>query len=113
MFQAPFCPPKPIPPEVNLAPSTYEDNIKSLWASLDHTDVCLVAGNYSYSAHRCFLAAASHAFYELFTMELIHEYTPRSSSDSSMVSSFGEATVGEFNEDTECLIRIDQSKPNK
>ena len=29
------------------------------------------------------------------------------------VSSFGEATVGDFNDDTECLIRIDQSKTNK
>ncbi|XP_058802582.1 rho-related BTB domain-containing protein 1 isoform X2 [Phymastichus coffea] len=113
LLQAPFCPPKPLPPEVTLAPSTYEENIKSLWTRLDKTDVALVAGGQSFNAHRCFLAAASPTFYRLFTMELIQEYTPRSSSESSMVSSFGEATVGEFNDDTECLIRIDQSKTNK
>ncbi|OXU26125.1 hypothetical protein TSAR_007468 [Trichomalopsis sarcophagae] len=113
LLQAPFCPPKPIPPEVCLAPSTYEENIKSLWTRLDHTDVTLIAGNHSFTAHRCFLAAASPAFHRLFTMELVQEYTPRSSSESSMVSSFGEATVGDFNDDTECLIRIDQNKTNK
>ncbi|XP_014216043.1 rho-related BTB domain-containing protein 1 isoform X3 [Copidosoma floridanum] len=113
LLQAPFCPPKPMPPEVCLATSTYEENIKSLWTRLDHTDVTIVAGNCSFFAHRCILASASPAFHRLFTMELVQEYTPRSSSESSMVSSFGEATVGEFNDDTECLIRIDQSKPNK
>lgn len=71
-----------------------------------------MAGNCSFSAHRCFLAAASPAFHRLFSMDMMQEYN-RSSSDSSMVSSFGEATVGDFNEDTEYLIRIDQSKPNK
>ena len=85
-LKAPFCPPKPMPPKITHATSTYEDNIKSLWHSLDHTDVNLVTGNHSYSAHRCFLAAASPAFYRLFTMELVQEYTPRSSSDSSMVN---------------------------
>ncbi|KAJ8684185.1 hypothetical protein QAD02_019977 [Eretmocerus hayati] len=113
LLQTPFCPPKPMPPEVALSPSSYEENIKSLWARLDHTDVTLIAGNQSFAAHRCFLAAASPAFHHLFTMELVQEYTPRSSSDSSMVSTFGEATVGEFNDDTECLIHIEQTKTNK
>ncbi|XP_033341611.1 rho-related BTB domain containing isoform X2 [Megalopta genalis] len=113
LLQAPFCPPKPVPPEVCLAASTYEENMKALWAKPVHTDVTLIAGNCTFSAHRCLLAAASPAFHRLFTMELVHEQTPRSSSESSMVSTFGEATVGDFNDDTECLIRIDQSKPSK
>ncbi|XP_033341610.1 rho-related BTB domain containing isoform X1 [Megalopta genalis] len=112
LLQAPFCPPKPVPPEVCLAASTYEENMKALWAKPVHTDVTLIAGNCTFSAHRCLLAAASPAFHRLFTMELVHEQTPRSSSESSMVSTFGEATVGDFNDDTECLIRIDQSKPS-
>ncbi|XP_076240454.1 rho-related BTB domain containing isoform X1 [Calliopsis andreniformis] len=113
LLQAPFCPPKPVPPEVCLAGSTYEENMKTLWTKPVHTDVTLIAGNCSFSAHRCLLAAASPAFHRLFTMELVQEQTPRSSSESSMVSTFGEATVGDFNDDTECLIRIDQSKPAK
>ncbi|CAK9808046.1 Rho-related BTB domain-containing protein 2 [Anthophora quadrimaculata] len=113
LLQAPFCPPKPVPPEVCLATSTYEENMKTLWTKPVHTDVTLIAGNCTFSAHRCLLAAASPAFHRLFSMELVQEQTPRSSSESSMVSTFGEATVGDFNDDTECLIRIDQSKPAK
>ncbi|XP_015439385.1 PREDICTED: rho-related BTB domain-containing protein 1 [Dufourea novaeangliae] len=113
LLQAPFCPPKPVPPEVCLAGSTYEENMRTLWTKPVHTDVTLIAGNCTFAAHRCLLAAASPAFHRLFTMELIQEQTPRSSSESSMVSTFGEATVGDFNDDTECLIRIDQSKPSK
>ncbi|XP_008545753.1 rho-related BTB domain-containing protein 1 isoform X1 [Microplitis demolitor] len=113
LLQAPFCPPKPIPPEVHLAPSTYEENMKALWMRPVHTDVTLIVGSCTFSAHRCLLAAASPAFHRLFSMELVHELTPRSSSESSMVSTFGEATVGDFNDDTECLIRNDQVKPAK
>lgn len=86
LFKAPFCPPKPIPPEVCLAPSSYEENMKTLWMRPVHTDVNLIAGNCSFSAHRCLLAAASPAFHRLFLMELVQELTPRSSSESSMVN---------------------------
>ncbi|XP_014604016.1 PREDICTED: rho-related BTB domain-containing protein 1 isoform X1 [Polistes canadensis] len=113
LLQAPFCPPKPVPPEVYLTASTYEENMKTLWTKPVHTDVTLITGNCTFPAHRCLLAAASPAFHRLFSTELAHEHTPRSSSESSMVSTFGEATVGDFNDDTECLIRIDQSKPSK
>ncbi|XP_018316415.1 rho-related BTB domain-containing protein 2 isoform X4 [Mycetomoellerius zeteki] len=113
LLQAPFCPPKPVPPKVCLAASTYEENMKSLWTRPVHTDVTLIASNCTFSVHRCLLAAASPAFHRLFSMELAQELTPRSSSESSMVSTFGEATVGDFNDDTECLIRIDQSKSAK
>ncbi|XP_070154937.1 rho-related BTB domain-containing protein 1 isoform X3 [Polyergus mexicanus] len=85
LLQAPFCPPKPVPPEVCLAASTYEENMKSLWTRPIHTDVTLIAGNCTFLAHRCLLAAASPAFHRLFSMELSHELTPRSSSESSMV----------------------------
>ncbi|XP_050449549.1 rho-related BTB domain-containing protein 1 isoform X3 [Cataglyphis hispanica] len=85
LLQAPFCPPKPVPPEVCLAASTYEENMKSLWTKPVHTDVTLIAGNCTFLAHRCLLAAASPAFHRLFSMELSHELTPRSSSESSMV----------------------------
>jgi len=83
--QAPFCPPKPVPPEMCLAASTYEENMKSLWTRPVHTDVTLIAGNCTFLAHRCLLAAASPTFHRLFSVELAHELTPRSSSESSMV----------------------------
>ncbi|XP_014222157.1 rho-related BTB domain-containing protein 1 isoform X1 [Trichogramma pretiosum] len=121
--QAPFCPPEPRAPELQLATSSYEDNIAALWQSLEHTDVVLVCADNNnddaFEAHRCFLAAASPAFHRLFTMDVLNNHqqqqlgTPRSSSDSSTLGSFGEATVGEFNDDTECLIRLEQSKANK
>lgn len=45
----------------------------------------------------------------------ISDIGARSSSESSMVSStFGESTTADFNEDTECLIRLEQNKaPNR
>ncbi|KAF7995181.1 hypothetical protein HCN44_004653 [Aphidius gifuensis] len=113
LMQTPFCPPKPIAPVVCLTPSTYDDNMKSLWTRPVHTDVAFIVGTCTFTAHRCLLSAASPTFQRLFSMELTHELTPRSSSESSMASTFGEATVGDFNDDTECLIRIDQSKPTK
>ncbi|XP_025990746.1 rho-related BTB domain-containing protein 1 isoform X3 [Solenopsis invicta] len=85
LLQAPFCPPKPVPPKVCLAASTYEENMKSLWTRPVHTDVTLITSNCTFSAHRCLLAAASPAFHRLFSMELSQELTPRSSSESSMV----------------------------
>ncbi|XP_011645538.1 rho-related BTB domain-containing protein 1 isoform X3 [Pogonomyrmex barbatus] len=85
LLQAPFCPPKPVPPKVCLAASTYEENMKSLWTKPVHTDVTLVTSNCTFLAHRCLLAAASPAFHRLFSMELAQELTPRSSSESSMV----------------------------
>ncbi|KAL0129667.1 hypothetical protein PUN28_001734 [Cardiocondyla obscurior] len=85
LLQAPFCPPKPVPPKVCLAVSTYEENMKSLWTRPVHTDVTLIASNCTFGVHRCLLAAASPAFYRLFSMELAQELTPRSSSESSMV----------------------------
>lgn len=60
--------------------------MKTLWTKPVHTDVILITGSCSLHAHRCLLAAASPAFHRLFTMELIQEHTPRSSSESSMVN---------------------------
>lgn len=54
---------------------------------------------------------SNYSFYRLLTMD-VSDMGARSSSESSMVSStFGESTTADFNEDTEYLIRIDQSKP--
>ncbi|XP_063239432.1 rho-related BTB domain-containing protein 2 isoform X2 [Bacillus rossius redtenbacheri] len=105
LLQAPFLPPKPQPPELHIAGSTYQENLLALWAAQAYTDVILVAGSVGFSAHRFVLAATSPAFHRLLTADLASDMGARSSSESSMVSTFGEATVGDFNEDTEYLIR--------
>ncbi|KAJ4449671.1 hypothetical protein ANN_01075 [Periplaneta americana] len=105
LLQAPFRPPKPPTPELHVAASTYAENMQSLWLQQAYTDVILVAGSVGFSAHRFILAAASPAFHRLLMMDLSSELGARSSSESSMVSTFGEATMGEFNDDTEYLIR--------
>ncbi|XP_026475202.1 rho-related BTB domain-containing protein 1 isoform X1 [Ctenocephalides felis] len=110
ILQAPFCPPKPQPPEVTVAASAYTEHMSSMLSSQQHTDMVLVTGSVGFPVHRFVLAASSNAFHRLLTMEF-SDIGARSSSESSMVSStFGEATAGEFNEDTEYLIRTEQKK---
>nr|CAD7393180.1 unnamed protein product [Timema cristinae] len=105
LLQAPFLPPKPVPTELYIAGSTYTENMQTLWLTQTYTDIILVAGSVGFSAHRFMLAAASPAFHRLLTMDLNSDMGARSSSESSMVSTFGEATMGDFNDDTEYLIR--------
>nr|CAD7204244.1 unnamed protein product [Timema douglasi] len=124
LLQAPFLPPKPVPAELYIAGSTYTENMQTLWLTQTYTDIILVAGSVGFSAHRFMLAAASPAFHRLLTTDLNSDMGARSSSESSMknwacphvvtlmkwtsllqVSTFGEATMGDFNDDTEYLIR--------
>ncbi|XP_021938929.1 rho-related BTB domain-containing protein 1-like [Zootermopsis nevadensis] len=105
LLQAPFRPPMPPNPELHVAASTYTENVQALWLQQAYADVILVAGSVGFSAHRFILAAASPAFHRLLMMDLSNELGARSSSESSMVSTFGEATMGDFNDDTEYLIR--------
>ncbi|KAL0277501.1 UNVERIFIED_CONTAM: hypothetical protein PYX00_004753 [Menopon gallinae] len=107
LLQAPYMPPKPRPPEVYVSESTYEENCLSMWLAQAHTDVILVSGGIGYSAHKFILAAGSPAFQRLLLLDLNCDSMARSSSDSSMTSTLGEATQGEFNEDTEYLIRTE------
>ncbi|XP_049777442.1 rho-related BTB domain-containing protein 1 [Schistocerca cancellata] len=113
LLQAPFRPPKPLPPELHVTASSYAENMQALWLHQAYTDVVFVAGSIGFSAHRFVLAAASPTFHKLLVAGL--DLGVRSSSESSMVSTFGEATVGDFNDDTECLIRQSDSyfKPSR
>lgn len=99
LLQAPFKPPPPLKPAVMIALSTYTENLRQLWLNRTHTDLVLVVGSVGFPAHRFVLAASSRAFYWLFTLDLM----ARSTSDSSMVSS-----LGDFADDTECLVRSEQ-----
>uniref|UniRef100_A0A182WC15 BTB domain-containing protein n=1 Tax=Anopheles minimus TaxID=112268 RepID=A0A182WC15_9DIPT len=85
LLQAPFRPPKPPPPEVTVITGTHTKDMLNMFNS------------------------------QLLMMD-ISDIGARSSSESSMVSStFGESTTADFNEDTECLIRLEQNKvaPNR
>ncbi|XP_046671108.1 rho-related BTB domain-containing protein 2-like, partial [Homalodisca vitripennis] len=108
LLQAPYCPPKPRPPEIHVSPSTYEESLHWLFHTQAHADVIFVAGAVGFSAHRFILAAASPALHRLLCTDLTGELSTRSASESSMVSTFGEATSGDFNEDTEYLIRVEK-----
>ncbi|CAH0597896.1 unnamed protein product [Chrysodeixis includens] len=72
----------------------------------------IICGAKGFPVHRFMLAAACEAFHRLLANDCVSlsAELARSSSESSMVSSMGEATTGEFNEDTEYLIRQDQAK---
>ncbi|GBP35633.1 Rho-related BTB domain-containing protein 1 [Eumeta japonica] len=112
LLQAPFRPPRPIEPEITIAPSTYLENMNTLLHQQYFADMVIICGAKGFQAHRFILAATSEAFHRLLTTDFANSTCDlaRSSSESSMVSSMGEATAGEFNEDTEYLIRQDQSK---
>lgn len=111
LLQAPYCPPKPSARPVQVCASTFDDSLRWLLNNLPHTDVVFVTGSTCIAAHRFMLAAASPSLQRLLCTDLTGELNTRSASESSMVSSFGEATSGDFNEDTEFLIRVE--KPSR
>ncbi|XP_030758790.1 rho-related BTB domain-containing protein 1 [Sitophilus oryzae] len=99
LLQAPFKPPPPPKPEVHVCASTFVEQLHHLWLAGAHTDVVVVAGSVGFPAHRFVLAASSRAFCRLLAADQL----ARSTSDSSMVSS-----LGDFADDTECLVRAEQ-----
>ncbi|KAF9407213.1 hypothetical protein HW555_012683 [Spodoptera exigua] len=112
LLQAPFRPPRPMEPEVAVVNSTYLENMTTLLRQQYFSDMVIICGAKGFPVHRFMLAAACEAFHRLLATDAVtlSADLARSSSESSMVSSMGEATTGEFNEDTEYLIRQDQAK---
>ncbi|TDG42115.1 hypothetical protein AWZ03_011447 [Drosophila navojoa] len=107
LLQAPFRPPKPPPPEVTVMVGHYRQDIYNMFLSQAYADLVLVVGGTKFAVHRFMLAAASSIFQRILNTELT-DMGGRSSSESSMVSStFGEATIADFNDDTEYLIRYE------
>ncbi|XP_034254976.1 rho-related BTB domain-containing protein 1 isoform X3 [Thrips palmi] len=113
LLQAPFKPPKPPVPEIHISPSSYDNHMREMWIQQAHTDVIFVAGSVGFTAHRFMLASASPLLHRILMTDFSNELNTRSSSESSMVSTFGEATQGDFNDDTEHLIRVDTGKPSR
>ncbi|XP_068625544.1 rho-related BTB domain-containing protein 1 [Battus philenor] len=112
LLQAPFRPPRPMEPEVVTVNSVYLENMTTLLRQQYFSDMVIICGAKGFPVHRFMMAAACEAFHRLLTTDCVSLSTElaRSSSESSMVSSMGEATTGDFNEDTEYLIRQDQAK---
>ncbi|XP_039293193.1 rho-related BTB domain-containing protein 1 isoform X2 [Nilaparvata lugens] len=133
LLQAPYCPPKPRPPEMHVSMSSYEESLMWLWHAQAHSDLIFIAGGsgggggggegcgggavgaVGFPAHRFVVAAASPALARLLLLGANlndgggqEVMSTRSASESSMVSTFGEATSGDFNEDTEYLIRVEK-----
>lgn len=75
-----------------------------------YADLVIVSGSIRFQVHRFMIAAGSQLFNRLLNIDFT-DMGARSSSESSMVSStFGDNTAADFNDDTEYLIRCDQSK---
>lgn len=110
IFQEPFRPPKPLPPEVTIISGTHTVDMRFMLNSQSYTDLVLIIGSIRFQVHRFMLASGSSTFYRLLTLDL-SDMGARSSSESSMVSStFGDNSTNDFNEDTEYLIRNEQGK---
>lgn len=75
-----------------------------------YADLVIVVGGLRFYVHRFMVAAGSQAFHRLLSIDF-SDMGARSSSESSVVSStYGDNSNTDFNEDTEYLIRCDQSK---
>lgn len=110
ILQAPFRPPKPMPPDVNMMSGTHQKDMLNMLKLKCYSDLVLISGLVRFQVHRFMLAAGSQAFNRLLNVDF-NDMGARSSSESSIVSStHGDNTTADFNEDTEYLIRCDQSK---
>ncbi|XP_037876620.1 rho-related BTB domain-containing protein 1 [Bombyx mori] len=107
--QAPFRPPRPVEPEVTFVSSNYLENMTNLLHQQYFSDMVIICGSKGFPVHRVMMAAACEVFYRLLIMdcESLSVDLARSSSESSMVSSMGEAPAGDLDEDTEHLLKQD------
>ncbi|XP_065339074.1 rho-related BTB domain-containing protein 1 isoform X3 [Cloeon dipterum] len=115
LLQVPFCPPPPARLEVSMVSSLFEEHMGVLLTQQAHTDVVFVAGSVGFVAHRFLLAAASPSLHRLFcSADPVCELAAaRSSSETSLASTFGESATGDFNDDTELLLIENNNKSNQ
>lgn len=75
-----------------------------------YADLTIISGSVRFQVHRFMVANGSQSLNRLLNIDF-SDMGARSSSESSMVSStIGDNTAADFNEDTEYLIRCDQTK---
>lgn len=111
IFKAPFRPPKPLPPEMTILPETHQKDMNNMLKNQFYADLVIVCGSLRFHVHRFMITAGSQAFNRLLNIDF-SDMGARSSSESSVVSStYGDNVNNtDFNEETEYLIRCDQSK---
>lgn len=101
---------KIVPPELTISLTTHQTDMLNMMKHQFYCDLVVVVGSIRFFVHRLVLAAGSQAFNRLLNIDF-SDMGARSSSESSVVSStYGENSNIDFNEDTEYLIRCDQSK---
>ena len=82
-------PPKPKLPEIQIEESRYDEHFRHLSSNRFFTDLIIVIGNNSIEVHRFMMASASKVFKRLLLMNFSNsDFFTRSSSESSLVSSF-------------------------
>ena len=108
-IKEPFCPPKPSMPECEVIPSTFYLDLLRLHQDSSLTDVIFLCGSVGFSAHRFLLSSVSPLLHRLFSPELSLslDLQTRSSSETSLASS----AFSEANEDTESLIKSENTTP--
>ena len=72
------------------------------------TDVIFLCGSVGFSAHRFLLSSVSPLLQRLFSQELSLDLQTRASSETSLASS----AYSETNEDTESLIKSENTTPS-
>ncbi len=104
-LQEPYCPPRPLLPNIEALPSQFHADRERLLKEQDFTDAILVCGSVGFSAHRFMLSAASAFLYKIFKecqeeVPLMSPQQTRCTSEASLLScSFGS------NADTESLLK--------
>lgn len=63
ILQAPFRPPKPVPPEISVLTGIYAKDMLNMLKTQCYTDLVLVAGNSRFAVHRFMLQSSSNAFH--------------------------------------------------
>jgi Rho-related BTB domain-containing protein 1/2 len=63
ILQAPFRPPKPLPPEVTVIAGTHTKDLLNMLHSQCYTDLNLIVGTVRFPVHRFMVASSSNAFH--------------------------------------------------
>lgn len=63
IFQAPFRPPRPSPPEVAVITGTHSKDLLNMFHLQCYTDLVLAVGTIRFAVHRFMLASSSNAFH--------------------------------------------------
>lgn len=91
-------------------PESHQKDMLNMLKNQFYSDLIIVVSSIRFFVHRFAVAAGSQAFNRLLNIDFT-DMGARSSSESSVVSStYGDNSNADYNEESEYLIRCDQSK---